>query len=351
MLTKQRLAEINSRGSRPDGRRPAFYAAAGAVVAAVATGLLFSYALGGAILLMGGVLAFLLARRGSGGPKVELFYNLDEAEGASFLEIRAACEALAGSERIWRADADVGSADEAAVPVGPRSTVSVRPLEARDFSANVEIWGVTVDGGEKLFFLPECVLSYEGGQYRAISYGSFGVTYSQSRRFEDGEVPADAEVVEEPGEPPGAGRSRRGGRGPGYPVVLYGLLTVTGISKGETLRLLVSDKGRAVRFARPFGAGKEDSQGQDTHTAREARARRNAEAEAEKNCALFKILEVQPGASQAEVHAAYKKKARMYHPDRVASLAPEVREMAELRMKEINTAYDEIKRRNAPGRR
>ncbi len=35
----------------------------------------------------------------------------------------------------------------------------------------------------------------------------------------------------------------------------------------------------------------------------------------------------------------------MYHPDRVASQAPEVREIAELRMKEINAAYAKLKQR------
>jgi DnaJ like chaperone protein len=54
-------------------------------------------------------------------------------------------------------------------------------------------------------------------------------------------------------------------------------------------------------------------------------------------------LGIQPGASQKEIDVAYKKKAKMYHPDRVASLAPEVREMAEFRMKEINAAYAELK--------
>ena len=60
---------------------------------------------------------------------------------------------------------------------------------------------------------------------------------------------------------------------------------------------------------------------------------------------LFEVLGVEPGASRAEINAAYKKKARVYHPDRVAALDPEVREMAELRMKEINAAYGELKRR------
>jgi preprotein translocase subunit Sec63 len=37
----------------------------------------------------------------------------------------------------------------------------------------------------------------------------------------------------------------------------------------------------------------------------------------------------------------------MYHPDKVASLAPEYREIAERRMKEINAAFQELtKRRN-----
>ncbi len=41
---------------------------------------------------------------------------------------------------------------------------------------------------------------------------------------------------------------------------------------------------------------------------------------------------------------AYKK-AKIYRPDRLASLAPKVHEMAELRMKKINAAYGELARR------
>jgi preprotein translocase subunit Sec63 len=37
----------------------------------------------------------------------------------------------------------------------------------------------------------------------------------------------------------------------------------------------------------------------------------------------------------------------MYHPDRVATLAPEVREVAEIRMKEINAAYGQLKCRGS----
>ena len=40
--------------------------------------------------------------------------------------------------------------------------------------------------------------------------------------------------------------------------------------------------------------------------------------------------------------AAYRKMARMYHPDRVEGLGPELKESAERRMKEINAAYAEF---------
>ena len=327
----------------------ALYTAVGAVVAAVAVGLIVSYALAAAVVLLGAAVAFLLDRRGSGRQKMELFYNLDAEAQIRFSAIRTACEALAGSEKIWRIDGERGAADAAVIPVGPRSPVSVGPLQTPDFSANVELWGID-DDGTKLFFLPECVLSYGDGQYRPISYDSFGVVYGQSRRVEDGEVPSDAEVLGEEGSFPGVDGARRGKRGSKRPVVAYGLLEITGVEEGKTLRLLVSNKARAVRFMRPFGAGRDGEERGEARTAREARSWRNAEAE--RNGSVYKVLGVEPGASQAEIHSAYKKKARMYHPDRVASLAPEVREMAELRMKEINAAYGEIKRRQgSPGAR
>jgi DnaJ like chaperone protein len=65
----------------------------------------------------------------------------------------------------------------------------------------------------------------------------------------------------------------------------------------------------------------------------------------ERTGSLFKVLVVEPGASQKEIDVAYKKQAKTYHPDRVASMAPEVRDMAELRMKENNAANAELKHR------
>jgi DnaJ-domain-containing protein 1 len=59
------------------------------------------------------------------------------------------------------------------------------------------------------------------------------------------------------------------------------------------------------------------------------------------------VLGVPLGASRQEISQAYRKLAFMHHPDRVAGMGPEAREYSEERMKELNAAYAELRRRGA----
>lgn len=54
----------------------------------------------------------------------------------------------------------------------------------------------------------------------------------------------------------------------------------------------------------------------------------------------FRILEVSESASREQIVTAYKQKIRQYHPDKVAQMGAEIRELAEFKSKQINTAYD-----------
>jgi hypothetical protein len=55
---------------------------------------------------------------------------------------------------------------------------------------------------------------------------------------------------------------------------------------------------------------------------------------------LYDVLEVIPTASQETIQAAYRSLIARYHPDKVASLGPELQAVANARTKEINFAYD-----------
>jgi len=57
----------------------------------------------------------------------------------------------------------------------------------------------------------------------------------------------------------------------------------------------------------------------------------------------YHILEVSELASLSDITTQYKRKIREYHPDKVASLGKELRELAEFKSKEINLAYEYAK--------
>ena len=61
--------------------------------------------------------------------------------------------------------------------------------------------------------------------------------------------------------------------------------------------------------------------------------------------AAYEILGVSVTSSVEQIVSAYRNMAKMYHPDRLANLAPEFIELAEERMKEINAAYEMLKAR------
>lgn len=58
----------------------------------------------------------------------------------------------------------------------------------------------------------------------------------------------------------------------------------------------------------------------------------------------YAALGLEPGANKATIKKAYRQLCMKYHPDRVQQLGEEFQELAETKMKEINTAYDFFKK-------
>lgn len=56
----------------------------------------------------------------------------------------------------------------------------------------------------------------------------------------------------------------------------------------------------------------------------------------------YKVLEIEPTATDDEVKAAYRRMALKHHPDRVATLGDDVRKAAEKKFQEINAAKERI---------
>jgi hypothetical protein len=56
----------------------------------------------------------------------------------------------------------------------------------------------------------------------------------------------------------------------------------------------------------------------------------------------YEVLNVRRDATREEVVSAYREMCKLYHPDKVAHLALEFKEIAEARMREINAAYQQL---------
>ena len=63
----------------------------------------------------------------------------------------------------------------------------------------------------------------------------------------------------------------------------------------------------------------------------------------------YVVLGVSRAASMKEIQSAYKSLIRLYHPDKVASLGEELRNLAEQKSKAINVAYKEAQNLRGEG--
>ena len=58
----------------------------------------------------------------------------------------------------------------------------------------------------------------------------------------------------------------------------------------------------------------------------------------------YAVLEILPTASNDEVRAAYRRMAMKNHPDKVATLGPDVQKAAAERFRQVQEAYEAIKK-------
>ena len=109
---------------------------------------------------------------------------------------------------------------------------------------------------------------------------------------------------------------------------------------GLLLRFLFLYRKRAQqagRFEEQFRRA--SSGGAETSGDRSGQA--NAHSEKPRNS--HEVLGVKPGADPEEIKKAYRALVNKYHPDKVAHLGDEFRKLAEIRFKEIQQAYLELK--------
>ena len=114
----------------------------------------------------------------------------------------------------------------------------------------------------------------------------------------------------------------------------------------DMLRLIADNLMTTYRQESPPRSDESTGTGRTAGTSERRRTSSQTITGRESSKSPYEVLGIGVSASREEIRIAYRKMASLYHPDKVAHLAPEFREMADRKMKEINTAYGSIKSKN-----
>jgi hypothetical protein len=270
-----------------------------------------------------------------------LYYRLDDQRSSRFSAITKALEALKKSQQIW-------SVNQGQTPA--QVGIQAPPL----IVTNVEAWAVSILSW-KMFFMPDSIYIFRDGAYSTVPYEDLRMTYGERRVYAANGHPSDATVVERTWL-----HTRKDGYAdlrykynPSIPIVLYGLITIE-VKAGWSVILQTSNRDSARQcvslFALAIPSASNDGRSQQHSYSRQTNYEYRRQAPTVPRPATqkspYEVLGVKEGASMEEVTAAYRKQAQMNHPDRVANMAAEFRELADHRMKEINAAYDVLRKRS-----
>jgi hypothetical protein len=311
-----------------------------------------SFVLATAVFIAGMIFSWKIHKGDQLKRTTPLFYELEQDALNKFTAIQQACEALSRSARIWRIQTEQPTYDRrrnaGASSLITRHPVSVGRQSPPFIATNVDVWNIKLNDFT-LFFMPDYIFVLQNGKYGAVSYDSLNVSFSPTRFIEDQAVPPDARVVDytwqyvnKNGSP-----DRRFSNNRQIPIAQYGFIQFQSRT-GMNIHLHASNLDTANYFANGFNRVSANSQGYKEWRSTpkdENRTRQSTFTVDDSLKSAYEILGVSVGASAEQITAAYRQMAKMYHPDRLANLAPEFMDIAEERMKDINDAYAKLKKK------
>lgn len=287
----------------------------------------------------------ILHRRNQRQRITRLVYELDELGLQRQSLIKESFDYVATAQVIWRMVAESPTHDwkrnAGASSLVRRTRVAVDSSTPPRVTTNVSVSCLDL-GESKLYFLPDMALYWQSGAFGGIDYEDLHLECRPTRFIEEEYVPGDARQVDQTWRyvRKDGGPDLRFNNNRRIPVMQYGAVAVTS-SKGLNILLNVSSLENATAFVTCLLAHKTRRQ-----SSAGSSPKKPAQGMPASHTSALKVLGLEPEASPEQISDAYRRLAQMYHPDKVAGLAPEFHEIAERRMREINAAYRLLKTSN-----
>jgi len=283
----------------------------------------------------------------------QLIYDLSATATAQQQSLDDSLGRLTQSRVIWKLDSQSAVTDwkrnaGAAYNV-KREQIGVRRAVPPRVESNLV--PMCLDLGKlKMFFLPDQVLYWQRGIFASIEYKDLKFDAGSTRFIEEQVQTSDSKQVGSTWRyvRKDGGPDRRFNNNRQLPVMLYGVLTAVS-SGGLNLVFHTSNADVAGSFTTSFRMFQSVSATGSSHQelpfeAAKADQQRQAVAGVPENIEAAMVqLGVKPGVTLEQATLAYRHMALMYHPDKTAGLGPELRKLADERMKQINAAHQVAK--------
>jgi DnaJ domain len=274
--------------------------------------------------------------------RVPLFYNLDELGLRRLQAVREAFSIIQRCDCVWRYEGEERT-DDWKRNAGAGTLVTRSRLypalvdQSAGFDSNVA-FGFSF-GHSTLFLLPDGFVLGIGERYRSLGK-SLDVNASTTNFREEEFSPRDAHVIGRTWRyvNKSGGPDRRFNDNRQIPIHRYGQLEIG--CGAWRIRLCLSRANAAAEFATSLRSALsgQKSDAANAHTeVPPAKPARAADLSA-----AFALLGLKASASLEDASTAYKTLAAQSHPDKVAQMASEFRELAERKMRELNAAYEQI---------
>ena len=210
---------------------------------------------------LGVVLSIVVSVLESRRRTVKIFYHFESDDASHFLKLVQAFNYLAKCKRLWAYvdSRNLSSTHEYKVNAGASSLVNREPAVVGTgtppwVETNVNI-PVLKARGITAYFMPDCILIYDGNGVGSIEHASLMFSTSVERFIEDGDVPSDSYVVDHTWRfaNKGGGPDRRFKNNKQIPICLYGKLEIS-TSAGLLCHLQTSTREAPQSFSRQYSA-------------------------------------------------------------------------------------------------
>lgn len=204
------------------------------------------------IVLLGAALHLIAIKADYKRKVLHLGYDLEPEATRAYVSLLQGLEQLQGLGGLWRISSSEINADTkyhagAGYSV-KRSRVTTKFEPPRFIATQTAIFSLNA-GPQRLYFLPDRILVYEGGEVGAVPYENLALSIRPASFVETDPVPPDAQVIGRTWRytNKGGGPDRRFANNPEIPVVSYSEIVLQS-SAGLNYLLQASNKQKSESF-------------------------------------------------------------------------------------------------------